>query len=101
LDEPLTGLSREVQGRVRDFLFLASQAVPGKLAVVDHDTGDIERVKARMAELDLREDNVLVVSLGTRRSLLRLYRDVAVLDPGRPDRRAYVPPSITALRPDE
>lgn len=101
LDEPLTSLSREVAARLREFLFVASSAYPQKLQVVDHDLRDVARASARMQDLDLREANVALVSLGERRALLRVWGDIARLDPGNPDPRHYVPPSLASFRPDE
>ncbi|MBI5434923.1 MAG: Gldg family protein [Planctomycetes bacterium] len=101
LDAPFTEVSQNAIARVRDFLFVLAKGREDQLAVVHWSLDDIATAKTRLAELELREDNVIVISCGAEKTLLRLYRDVAEVDVGNPDPRQFAPARIASFRPEE
>ncbi|MCK6448603.1 MAG: DUF4350 domain-containing protein [Planctomycetes bacterium] len=100
LEAPLAELSYDALGRVREFLFVLAKGREAQIEVVHWDLDDLATAKTRLAELDLREDNVIVVSSGDEKTLLKLYRDVVQVDPGNPDPRLYAEPRIVGFRPE-
>ena len=99
-DEPLTQVGLEAQQRMRELLFVAVSQLPEKLAHVEHDLSDVTRVSTRMQELGLREPNVIVLrEEGGKQVVLRLFRDLARVDPGNPEMRR--PPSLDAFLGDQ
>ncbi|MCE9594844.1 MAG: Gldg family protein [Planctomycetes bacterium] len=101
LDAPYTELSADVIARLKDFLFVLSKSRGDKLDVLHWNLDDLAGAKARLAELDLREDNVIVVSSGNDKTLLRLWRDIAQIEPGNPDPRQPSAPRLANFRPEE
>jgi hypothetical protein len=99
LDPPLTVAGGEAQQRMGELLQVARNQYPDKLRVELHDLSDVARTSARMRELDLREDNVVVVTLGPRKVVLELRRDIARIDPGNPALR--VEPSLESFHGEE
>jgi hypothetical protein len=102
LDPPFTDVSLEVQGRLRELMLITRSAAPTKFSVVERDLSDIAAVQHRMHELSLAEAvNIVVVHCEGRRAVLRLFQDIAEIDPGNLDRRAYVPPRVASFRGEE
>jgi len=102
LDNPLTGVGREAQGRMAEILFLAQAHAPDKLKVVDHDLSNLAEAEQAMRELGVHSNpNVIVVHQGEQRAVLRLFGDVARVDLGNPAPNQYVPPRITSFRGEE
>lgn len=101
LDAPLTELSQDVIARLRDFLFVLAKGREDSIEVVHWNLDDIATAKSRLAELDLREDNLIVVSSGNERTVLRVYRDVVQVDAGNPDPRQFAPARVVSFRPEE
>jgi hypothetical protein len=101
LDPPFTELSQETIGKFKDFLFVLGKGHEDQLSLVHWDLDDVTTAKARLGELDLREDNVIVVSTARQKTVLRLYRDVAQVEVGSSDPRTYVPPRVASFRPEE
>jgi hypothetical protein len=99
VDPPLSGVGFQAQQRMHELLFVARNQFPDKLRVVDHDLSDIAKVGVRMRELGIEEDNVVVVSRGSERAVLKLLRDIARVDPGNPTMK--VPPSLESFRGEE
>lgn len=98
LEEPLAQVAFEAQQRMRELLTVARNAKPNKLRVIDHDLRDLAKAGAAMEELGLREVNVVVVHIGGRRVVLRLFRDIAQINSGNLQLR--IPPSMEAFRGD-
>lgn len=87
LPEPLRQAASEAQARMSELLFVARNAHPARLRVVEHDLRDVARAGARLSELGVQSDNVVVVSAGERRVVLHLLRDLARFTPGDAQRR--------------
>lgn len=87
LPEPLRAAAAEAQTRMSELLFVARNEFPARLRVVEHDMRDVTRAGARLSELGVQADNVVVVSVGERRAVLHLLRDLALLSAGDPARR--------------
>ena len=87
LPEPWRQAAAEAQTRMSELLFVARNAHPTRLRVVEHDLRDVTRAGARLSELGVSADNVVVVSLGERRAVLHLVRDLARFTPGDAARR--------------
>jgi hypothetical protein len=87
----------DVQERTLRLLVLLRDAAGGRIEVHEHELSTAQgkaAAMARMQELALREvepGGVVVVSLGPRRSVLRLRGDLADVDPGDP-RGEFGPP---------
>jgi len=99
LEKPLDTVGYEAQGRMSELLHVAVGQMPDKIAVIDHDLSDLGKVSARMQELGVEEPNVVVLSDGQRKVVLRLFRDIARIDPGNP--RMKVPPRMGAFLGDQ
>ena len=99
LDPPLFEAGAEAQGRMLELLIVASNQFPEKLAVIDHDLTDVAAAAARMQELGLEEPNVVALHDGQHQVVLRLWHDLARLDPGNPAMRA--PPRLEAFLGDQ
>lgn len=84
VDPPLTQVGAEAQAKTVELLSVARSQFPDKLRVEQHDLTDVAKVAVRMQELGLEEDNVVVVTCGSRKVVLRLLRDLARVDPGNP-----------------
>jgi hypothetical protein len=97
--EPLRAPAGEAQQRMAELLFVASNQFPGQLRVVQHDLRDVAAAAQRLQELEVQEDNVVVVTCGTNRKVLRLFRDLARLDPG--NAMMKVPPRLEGFRGGE
>ena len=98
-DYPLTRVGAEAQGRMSELLHVARNQFPTKVKVREHDLSDVAKVSVRMKELDLEEDNVVVVTCGKQKVVLRLLRDIARVDPGNP--LVESEPTLEAFRGDE
>ena len=99
LDAPLREVGIEAQQRMLELLIVARNQLPEKLRVIEHNLGDLASVSARMQELNLDEVNVVVLHDGERQVVLRLFRDLARIDPGNPGMR--IPPSLEAFLGDQ
>ena len=99
LEKPLDTVGFEAQERMRELLIVANNQLPHKLKVIDHNLANIETAAARMQELDVREPNVVVITDGENRVVLRLLRDIARVDPGNP--RMKLPPRLEAFLGDQ
>jgi hypothetical protein len=90
LGDALGPIGSEVQSRTLDLLVLLRDSGGGKIRIREHDLRTAvgkDAAMARMQELSLREivpGGVLVVSLGSRRAVLRVRGDLADIDPGDP-----------------
>ncbi|MBM3988465.1 MAG: hypothetical protein FJ294_10985 [Planctomycetes bacterium] len=98
-DYPLTRVGAQAQGRMSQLLHVARNQFPEKLKVREHDLADVAKVSVRMKELGLEEDNVVVVTRGKHKVVLRLLRDVARIDPGNP--LVESEPTLEAFRGEE
>lgn len=101
---PLGPPLAEVEAEFRELLFVATEQVPESLDVTVHDLYTSEgRAVAdrRMAELEVALLPVVVVSLGDRRVVLQFDPDLASIDLGEADPRAYRPPSMAEFRGEE
>jgi hypothetical protein len=102
LDNPMTRVGREAQGRMAEILFVAQAYAPDKLKVVDHDLSRLAEAEQAMRELGVHSNpNVIVVHKGEQRAVLRLFSDVARVDPGNPAPNQFVPPHITSFHGEE
>lgn len=99
VDPPLRNVGDEVQSRMADLLAVARNQFPEKLWLEFHDTSDVAKTSVRMKELGVHEDNVVVVSLGERKAVLKLLRDLARIDPGNPTLRKE--PTLESFRGEE
>lgn len=99
VEKPLDAVGFQAQNEMRELLFVALNGFPHKLRVVDHDLGDVAQASERMRELHLEEVNVVVIESGGRRAVLRLFRDIARVDPGNPALR--VPPKLESFRGEQ
>jgi hypothetical protein len=99
VDPPLTNVGAQAQMRMAELLTVARNQFPDKLWVEHHDLSDVAKVSARMKELGVQEDNVVVVQLGERKTVLKLLRDIARVDPGNPAMRKE--PSLESFRGEE
>ncbi len=96
---PLAQIQSQAQERMRELLFLARTQYPEQIHVVDHDLADRAGVSNRMRELALEEVDVVVAFTRGKeksRSVLKLLRDIARVDPGNP--AFQTPPSLEAFR---
>lgn len=109
-EPPFDELGLEVQERARKLLVLLRDSGRGKVHLEYHDLSDrrgtATQAESRMHELDLREiepGGVIVVSMGSRRAVLRLRGDLADLDPGNPGLRGqpYVAPRLVGFHAEE
>jgi len=98
-DYPLTRVGAEAQGRMSQLLHVARNQFPDRVKVREHDLSDVAKVSVRMKELDLEEDNVVVVTRGKQKVVLRLLRDIARIDPGNP--LVESEPTLEAFRGEE
>ncbi len=98
-DAPLTRVGAEAQGRMSQLLHVARNQFPDKVKVREHDLSDVAKVSVLMKELDLEEDNVVVVTRGKQKVVLRLLRDIARVDPGNP--LVESEPTLEAFRGEE
>lgn len=98
-DYPLTRVGAEAQGRMSQLLHVARNQFPEKVRVREHDLADVAKVSVRMKELGLEEDNVVVVTRGRQKVVLRLLRDIARVDPGNP--LVESEPTLEAFRGEE
>lgn len=101
LPQPYLAIGAEVQGRTHELLAVLDGQLPGSLDLRDNDLTDLAAAKQRMAELGLEEVNVLVVHMGQRRAVLNLFEELAEVELGNPDPRAFVPPRLVAFRGQE
>lgn len=99
LERPLENVGFEAQRRMSELLNVALNQMPHKIAVIEHDLSDLARVSARMQELGVQEPNVVVLTDGERRVVLRLLRDIVRVNPGNPQMK--LPPSIDAFLGDQ
>lgn len=98
MPEPLRQAAAEAQTRMSELLFVARNAFPARLRVVEHDLRDVTRAGARLSELGVQSDNVVVVSVGERRAVLHLTRDLARFTPG--DARRRIAPTLESFLGD-
>lgn len=98
LPEPYRQAAAEAQARMAELLFVARHAFPARLRVVEYDLSDVARAGARLAELGVQTDNVVVVGVGDNRVVLHLLRDLARITPGDPRRR--VAPALESFLGD-
>lgn len=99
VDYPLTRVGAEAQARMAELLYVARNQFPDKLRVREHDLSDVAKVAVRMRELDIQEDNVVVLTGGDQKVVLRLLRDIARVDPGNPLLKTE--PSLESFRGEE
>ncbi len=99
--QPHTQAVAAVQRRAQDTLFLMTEVAGEKLRVTDHDLSRPAQVEARALELGLDRDNVIVVSSGGRRVVLRLLPDLGLVSQGSMDPTRPQPPEVIELRAEE
>ena len=99
LPGPWRTAGEEAQGRMSELLFVAHNQFPARLDVIQQDLSNVAAAAQRLAELDVQEANVVVVSCGERRVVLRLLRDIARLDPGNP--AANIAPRLESFLGDQ
>lgn len=88
----------EAQVMMADLLREAAQQFPDKVELVEHDLGDLGATEAAMRELGVSKPQAVVVHLGDRKVILGLTEDVAEIDFGNLDPRAYVPATLRRFR---
>jgi hypothetical protein len=98
-DPPLTAAGEEAQQRMLELLLVARNQFPENLSVRVHDLSDVAQAGPRMQELGLEEPNVIALRDGEHQAVLRLWRDLARLDPGNPATRT--PPRLEAFLGDQ
>ncbi len=84
LQAPYFQVTAEAQQRMLELLFIARNTRRDRVEVTVHDLSDLESVQARQRELGVQEVNLIVLSCGERRTILRLFTDVADVDWGNP-----------------
>lgn len=87
MPEPWRMAAAEAQTRMSELLFVARNAHPARLRVTEHDLADLAGAGARLSELGVQGDNLVVVRMGERMSVLHLRRDLARFTPGDATRR--------------
>ncbi len=106
LPAPLDQISARAQQRLAGLLRLAHEHRPELVEVAHHalagPTG-VSETEARMRELGISEVDVVVVSRGDRKEVLRFLGDVAEIDIGRPANMpgGFEPPSLISFRGEE
>ena len=106
---PLGPVVQKVQERTLDLLVLMRDGGGGRVKLREHELATAagkDAASARMQELGLREivdGGVLVVSLGRRRTVVRVRGDLADIDPGDPlgELGAPRPPRVLLFRAEE
>lgn len=107
LDQPLTPIGAAVHERMYHVMKLAEERRPDRITITDHglspDPAQAAQVQARLRELGVDDLNVVVLSNGPRREVLRVFGDIAEIDLGNPIRHQgqYRPPSLRAFRGEE
>ncbi len=86
LRPPYQTVSREVQARMLELLFVADNARREALNLRVHDPDRLEQVQARQKELGVEGVNLLVYSCGGRKAVQELFGEIAVIDWGSPTR---------------
>ncbi len=99
--EHLARVTNEAQRRMSELLFVARNLAPDLLDVERHDLYDLAATQGRMDELGIDEVQTVVVSLGERRAVLRLFTEIARIDVGNPDPRASQPATLQSFRGEE
>ncbi len=99
--EHLFDVTAEAQRRMSELLFVAKTLAPARLEIEIHDLYDLAATRKRMDELGLDEEQTVVVSRGERRAVLRLFAEIAQIDPGNPDPRAPRPATLRSFRGEE
>jgi hypothetical protein len=99
--EHVASVTAEAQQRMSELLFVANSLLPEKVEIRSHDLLDVASAQKRMDELGIEEVQTVVVSLGERREVLRLFAEIAELDVGNPDPRAPQPAALHAFRGEE
>ncbi len=105
--QPLTAVVGEAQQRMFDVLLLAAEKRPDLITLNNHDllaaTGADSSVVARMEELDINTINVVVLSVGERRTVLPVLGVIADIEIGFPsqDQREAREPRLAAFRGEE
>ena len=86
LAPPYDNISSEVQGRMLELLFVASQARRSRIDLRVHDPADIEGMQERQRELGVQGVNLVVYTneSGSLRAEQDLFRDLAIVDWGKP-----------------
>jgi hypothetical protein len=106
LPAPLDRITARAQQRFVGLLRLAREQRPELFRVTHHalaGAAGTSGTEARMRELGLSEVDVVVVSRGDRKEIVRFLGDVAEIDIGRPANMpgGYVPPRLLAFRGEE
>ncbi len=83
---PYDGVSREVQARMLELLFVADNARREALDLRVHDPDRLEEVQARQMELGVEGVNLVVYTCGSRQAVQELFGEIAVIDWGNPTR---------------
>ncbi|MFT7669632.1 MAG: hypothetical protein ACI8X5_002337 [Planctomycetota bacterium] len=101
--KPLNILGGQIQEKMWDTLRLAEAYAPEKVKLKNHKyaapgSGGAELL-IEMREMGVYESNVIVISYGERRVVIKLLGEVAEVDLGSPSNRAgaYRPPGIVSF----
>jgi len=99
----IAGPGREAQGRMSDLLRVLQNAAPEKIKVIDHAPEDVAGARAALSRLRMDGDEfgLVVVHRGESRVPLRLFTDIAQVDPGNPDPNRFVPARLLSFRGEE
>lgn len=89
------------QARMNELLSLVQSLRPEALKITYHNLQDLATTEERMDELGLDEVNCVVVSLNEKRAVLGLFDEISEVNPGNPDPRNQVPPSLHLFRGEE
>ncbi len=91
----------QAQTRMNELLFVAKNLLPEKLELEAHNLLDLAAAEKRMQELSLKEVQTVVLSLGDRREVMRLYSDIAEFDYGSENPRSPRPATMHKFRGEE
>jgi len=91
----------QAQQLTNELLSVAKNLLPEKLEIEAHNLLDLAATEKRMQELSLTEVQSVVVSLGERREVLRLYTDLAEFDYGSENPRSPRPATLHKYRGEE
>lgn len=107
LTQPLTRVGMQAQESALHVLRLVEQFRPDVFELTQHEpTPDPESrvpIDARKRELGIEDQNIVVVSRGQRREVLRLLGDLSVIDIGTPAGRqgTFKPPSVKEIHAEQ
>lgn len=109
-ENPLELVGAQAQDRMKKLLRRAADESGGKIVVEDHDLSNPSKLPPRsqvrreeLKLLSLEPGGLIVVSAGTRREIVRLWPDIADLDPGHPGGPGipFQPPRLVSFRGEE